>query len=276
MQPAPRSQTPPSEPIRRSLITVTYNSREALQRFWHDRELDDHTEWIVVDNCSSDGTPEVAEALGARVIKLPKNVGFSAANNAGVDAARGSFIGYVNPDVRITPATVDQLEEVALATGAVVGPQLLDPDGTIQPNGRGFPLLTAKVRNRLRGDDTRYLLTTDGTEPYPVVWLMGAAVFGSRETIARIGGWDSRFFIYYEDSDIGLRAWREGVPVLLVPTATATHGWARETSGKFRWMPWLREIDSMAKFYSRYPEMLLTHEVASRAHPGITRAVYSR
>ncbi|WP_308220045.1 glycosyltransferase [Microbacterium sp. CFH 31415] len=266
--------TLPHSSPRRSLITVTFNSREALMRFWHDRDMDDQTEWIVVDNFSSDDSAALAETLGARVIRLPKNVGFSAANNAGLATARGDFIGFVNPDVGIDAAAIDRLEELARETGAVVGPQLLDPDGTIQPNGRGFPLLTAKIRNRLRGDDHRYLLTSDGAAPRPVVWLMGAAVFGTRATIDRIGGWDSRFFIYYEDSDIGLRAWHEGVRVLLAPTATATHGWARETSGKFRWMPWLREIASMAKFYSRYPEMILSHRIASRAHPAIARAVY--
>lgn len=276
MQPTFLNEPAPEIAPHRSLITVTYNSREALERFWRDREADAHTEWIVVDNCSTDGSAAIAEELGARVIRLPKNVGFSAANNRGLAEARGSFIGFVNPDVRITTAAIDLLEAIARETGAIVGPQLLHPDGTVQPNGRGFPLLTAKVRNRLKGDDARYLLTSDRPEPIPVVWLMGAAVFGTRSAVERVGGWDSRYFIYYEDSDIGLRAWRAGVQVLLAPGVTATHGWARETSGRFRWMPWYREIASMTKFYSRYPEMLLTHGVARRAHPDIAKAVYAR
>lgn len=261
---------------RKSLITVSYNSVDALGHFWNEREFDDLTEWIVVDNCSSDGSAELAQELGARVVRLPKNVGFSAANNAGLAAARGSFVGFVNPDVRIGANPIDQLERIAQETGAIVGPQLLNPDGSAQPNGRGFPLLTAKVRNRLKGDDADYLLTSDGPQPFPVVWLMGAAVFGTREAVEKIHGWDSRFFIYYEDSDFGLRAWKAGIPVLLAPQATAVHGWARETSGRFRWAPWMREIASMTRFYSRYPELLLSYGVAKRAHPDITEAVYSR
>ncbi|MFD4959678.1 glycosyltransferase family 2 protein [Microbacterium sp. NPDC058389] len=269
---------PPPSPHsvkRRSLITVTYNSREDLSRFWGDHELDVATEWIVVDNCSSDGSADLAETLGARVVRLPKNVGFSAANNAGLAEARGSFVGFVNPDIGITAASIDRLEEIAHATGAVVGPQLLHPDGSVQPNGRGFPLLTAKVRNRITADDADYLLSSAHTAPYPVVWLMGAAVFATRQTVDRIHGWDSRFFIYYEDSDFGLRAWKAGIPVLLAPEASAMHGWARETSGRFRVMPWVREVASMAKFYTRYPELLFSYKVAKRTHPAITEAVYS-
>jgi GT2 family glycosyltransferase len=256
-----------------SLITVTYNSAETLRRNWTGSDLPEGSEWIVVDNGSTDDSAGVAESLGARVIRSSENRGFSAANNLGYSHAGGDFIGYINPDVRVDAAGLARLAEVAAASGGLVAPQLLNPDGSEQPNGRGYPLLTAKIRNRLRGGDPHYLLRSEDGSPRAVCWAMGAAILGSRGAVDRIGGWDPTFFLYYEDKDICLRSWRADAPVLLVPDARWVHEWARETTG-FRWAPWRREIASMARFYSRYPEFLTTRARSRRAHPDIDAAVF--
>jgi len=255
-----------------TLITVTFNSADALSRFW-DRPLPGGVEWIVVDNASQDGTAELASRLGARVIRADENKGFSYANNLGLASARSDVVGFVNPDLRIDEPGLRALRELALDRRALVAPQLVNGDGSLQPNGRGYPFLTAKIRNRLLGDDPRYLLLADGDEPRPVCWFMGAAVFGSRVTIDAIGGWDSHFFLYYEDKDICLRAWSAGIEVLVSPSARFVHGWARETTS-ISFAPWRRELASMAKFYWRYPEFLLGARRARRRHPVIHRAVY--
>lgn len=257
-----------------SLVTVTYNSARVLEHFWAAYAEFEAIEWIVVDNASTDDTADVARALGARVIALKDNNGFSYANNVGYRAASADFIGFLNPDVRPDIGALQTLAKAAQEHRAIVGPQLLNADGSLQPNGRGFPTLAAKVRNRLRGDDQRYQLFGEGDEARPVVWLMGAAVLGHRREIDRIGGWDPYFFLYYEDSDLGMRSWSADVPVLLIPTAQLLHGWARETAGGFRLMPWRREIASMTKFYARYPSLLLSAPAVERMHSTITEAVF--
>lgn len=257
-----------------SLITVTHNSARVLEHFWAVYAEFEAIEWIVVDNASTDDTVYVARALGARVIRLENNSGFSYANNVGYQAASADFIGFLNPDVRPDIEALQTLAEAARAHRAIVGPQLLNADGSLQPNGRGFPTLAAKIRNRLQGDDRRYQLFGEGDEALPVVWLMGAAVLGHRREIDRIGGWDPRFFLYYEDSDLGMRSWSADVPVLLIPTAHLLHGWARETAGGFRLLPWRREIASMTKFYARYPSLLLSLSAVERRHSAITGAVF--
>lgn len=257
-----------------SIITVTYNSAETLKHFWTPRRRSDGVRWIVVDNASTDNTADVAQQLGATVIRLEQNHGFSYANNVGYAAATTDFIGFINPDVRLDIDALHELMTVSAKNNALVGPQLYNADGSQQPNGRGFPTLSAKIRNRLKGDDSRYLLHADGQTPRAVVWLMGAAVLGHRAQLDRFGVWDPHFFLYYEDSDIGLRSWKADVPVLLVPTARMEHGWARETAGTFRLSPWMREIASMSKFYIRYPSLLLTRRLASRAFGAIDRAVF--
>lgn len=256
-----------------SLITVTYNSADTLRRCWGLVDLPSHVEWIVVDNASSDDSAAVAEELGAIVIHAGKNRGFSAANNLGLARASGELIGFVNPDVIIDPAGLASLAEIAASHGALVAPQLLNPDQSEQPNGRGYPLLVAKIRNRLHGNDPRYRLRSTDGEPRAVCWAMGAAVFGTRELIDTIGGWDPHFFLYYEDKDICLRAWKSGAAVYLVPQVRWVHGWARETT-QFRFAPWRRELASMAKFYARYPEFLGNARTSRRAHPRIERSVY--
>jgi len=234
-------------------------------------------EWIVVDNGSSDGSADLARSLGATiVIERDVNLGFSSSNNEGFRSARGDFIGFVNPDIRIDFSDLAKLRSIAEAENAIVSPQLLNADGSLQPNGRGFPLLVDKVRNRL-GDEARllgqYLLYSETSEPRAVCWLMGASVFGTRTLFERIGAWDSHFFLYYEDKDICLRAWKSGFSVLLVPAAQWVHGWARETK-KASALPWKREVASMVKFYSRYPEFLFLQALAARAHKRINREVF--
>lgn len=261
-----------------SLITVTHNSRRALEEFWgkNDR-LPAGVEWIVVDNASTDGSADVAESLGAtRVIRLTENLGFASSNNEGLKAAEGVFIGFVNPDIRVQFADLKMLEQVAIEQQAVVSPQLINADGSLQPNGRGFPFLLDKVKNRLGAEEKlhgSYLLFSETDEPRMVCWVMGASVFGTRTNIDKFGAWDDHFFLYYEDKDFCLRAWNADVPVALVPRAAWTHGWARETSS-LNAMPWKRELASMFKFYRRYPEFLMPKAIATRKHARMNREVY--
>lgn len=256
-----------------SLITVTYNSADTLRQCWGAASIPPGMEWIVVDNASSDDSIAVARELGATILDAGANLGFSAANNLGLAHASGQFIGFVNPDVVVRFSEISELAAAAREHGALVAPQLLNTDGTEQPNGRGYPLLIAKVRNRLRGGDARYLLNSSDGNPRAICWAMGAAIFGERTAFEALGGWDPRFFLYYEDKDICLRAWAAGIPVLLVPAAKWTHGWARETT-RLHWGAWRREIPSMTKFYARYPEFLWSMRSSRRAHPHIDRSVY--
>lgn len=260
---------------RGALITVTFNSAETLEHFWSDWTTFPEWEWIVVDNGSTDSTVTTARRLGARVIELPQNHGFAAANNIGYAATTADFIGFVNPDVTATPESLEKLRQWSADLDAIVGPQLRNADGSRQPNGRGLPTLSAKIRNRISAPDERYLLFAADAHPRAVFWLMGAAVFGHRSHFDATGAWDSHFFLYYEDSDLGLRSWAAQIPVMLVPEAEMVHGWARETAGRFRLTPWLRELSSMRKFYARYPSLLLGQGAAARRFPDVHSRVFA-
>ncbi|TGY39461.1 glycosyltransferase family 2 protein [Microbacterium laevaniformans] len=242
-----------------SLITVTYNSAAKLRQYWSELNLPDAVEWVVVDNASSDDSVAVAQELGARVIPLPRNVGFGAANNIGFDVTEGAYVAFVNPDV--TPV-LDDLSRLAqhLSNNPndLVAPQLVNDDLSLQPNGRGRPYLSAKIVNRLRdrGGRDGYLLVAQAGEVLETDWLMGAMVAGTRDRIKKIGVWDERFFVYYEDSDLGLRNAAHGGRSVVLGDIRWIHGWARETKAPSL-AAWRLELPSMVKFYSRYPNLIL-------------------
>ncbi|WP_167542032.1 glycosyltransferase [Microbacterium oleivorans] len=236
---------------------MTFNSAKALREFWSDLDLSASLEWIVVDNASQDDSVEVAEQLGAKVIRLPENVGFGAANNRGFENSVGEYVAFVNPDVRVLPESLPTLEEAVERTQGIVSPQLLNADGSLQPNGRGYPFLAFKVLNRLQNNSSAsgYRRFAEAGQEIDVAWFMGAAVAGRRDTLRDLGPWDEHFFVYYEDSDLGMRARARGIRRLVTGNVQWRHGWARDTK-KPSFAAWRREIPSMVKFYARYPYLL--------------------
>lgn len=241
-----------------AVVTVTFHSRADLDRHWREAAALD-AEWIVVDNASTDDSAELAERLGATVVRLPANVGFSAANNAGVAAARDAdCLVFANPDVTVTQQGIDRLVARALAEGAITAPQLLNLDGSPQENGRRAPYLYRKVLHFAGSAASRahYEVTAGPDEVKDVPWVIGAAVVVPRTVFDAIGGWDAGFFVYYEDSDLCLRARGAGHPVLLDGGVRWVHAWARATRRTRSWRVWRIELRSALRFYRRYWRLL--------------------
>lgn len=238
------------------LITVTYDSAAALDRFWAGRPFGPYR-WTVVDNASTDGSRETARRLGARVVELGANRGFSAANNAGVAATDAGVLIFCNPDVTVTPDGIAALAERVRRHGGIVAPQLVNADGTLQENGRGVPYPARKVRHLLHRRDAGYLRFAGPGELVRVVWAMGAALAITRTDLEALGGWDPGFFVYYEDSDLGLRAWRHGMGVRVDGDVRWRHGWGRETARGFSATAWRYELASAWRFYRKHPHCLV-------------------
>lgn len=243
-----------------TLITVTYNNEAEIKNFWGNFERSDSIEWIVIDNNSTDESASVAKTLGANVIELGQNFGFSHANNIGLKVASGEYICFLNPDVSITASGLQTLKEAINRYNGLVAPQLLNNDLSLQPNGRGAPTLLNKILSRLNNNRVKanYYLFSQPGQVKKVDWVIGAAVAARKTTFKMLGGWDDAFFVYYEDTDLCIRAEKNGLGVWLVGDCQWVHGWARETSG-LNLRAWKYELRSMIKFYSRYPRLILSY-----------------
>ncbi len=237
---ASRQATGAVESVALSIIVVTYRSRAsiaaclaALPSAAGPLRL----EVVVVDNASDDGTADMVESEfpGAVVVRSDENLGFAAANNLGLEAARGDAVCFLNPDTEAAPGSLARLCRTLWSdpTAAVVAPQLLNTDGSDQRTARRFPGLAAAVvgrrspLSRLWPSNpwtSRYLaidLRRDG--PYPVDWVSGACMVMHRQEALDSGGFDPGFFLYWEDADWCRRLARAGRRVVCDPAAVVVH-----------------------------------------------------
>ncbi|GAA1519935.1 glycosyltransferase family 2 protein [Nocardioides humi] len=243
---------------RATLVTVTHNSAEVLERHWA-RFDPAWADWLVIDNASQDASRDIAMRLGATVLARPDNRGFSDANNVARTLDTGPVLIFCNPDLEVTPDGIARLTELAMANRALIAPQLVNHDGSLQENGRGAPYPHRKLRHMLGRESAPnlYSRTATGRELTRVVWAMGAALAVRRDVMDDLGWWDDGYFVYYEDHDLGIRALQQGVPTYVDGATRWIHGWARETRNGRSRSAWKFEFFSGIRFYSRHPYCLM-------------------
>jgi len=221
-----------------SVIIVNWNVRDLLRRCLHSILANlpaCQLEIIVVDNGSTDGSPEMVRTEFPQVHLLanPDNRGFTGANNQGLAVARGRYVLLLNPDTEVVGDALETL--VAFADVhpdvGVVGPQLLNPDGTVQSSRRRFPTLaTALLESTwLQPYAPRrllaryYVLDRPDDEVQDVDWVTGAALMARREAVEQVGPLDEGFFMYSEELDWCRRFRAAGWRVVYLPTARIIH-----------------------------------------------------
>jgi N-acetylglucosaminyl-diphospho-decaprenol L-rhamnosyltransferase len=256
-----------------TVITVTYNSSQQLRAHWPDSDLPPGC-WVVVDNGSQDDSIEIAVGLGARVVSNDVNLGFSRGNNLALAESSSEFVAFVNPDAAVSVNDLNSLAAHLRRYPGLCAPQLVGSDGSLQPNGRGLPTFWSKMTHRVFPGFGSYRMFAMRNAMLPVSWAMGAAVAGRRSDLESLGGWDDEFFIYYEDADLGLRAWDHGLPVSLCGRTRVHHEWDRATAQLSLWA-WRHELRSALMFLRKHPTMILplwAHRLISSRYLLYTRA----
>ena len=208
---------------------------------------------FVVNNASED--PDFRAFADSHpdviVIDAGANLGYGRAIN--LAAARlgpeYEWILIANPDTQFAPGSVDELLAVAAEhpEAAAFGPRIVDPDGTIYPSARALPSLRVGAGHALLARfwpnnrwSTAYrradLTSPDLTDARATGWLSGACLLVRRQTFDAIGGFDSRYFMYFEDVDLGRRIGEAGATNLYVPGALITHVGGQSTKRHSRTM----------------------------------------
>jgi N-acetylglucosaminyl-diphospho-decaprenol L-rhamnosyltransferase len=219
-----------------SIVVVTYNSARWLEGALASvREAcGTHTyEVVVVDNGSADQTVQVAHNTTPtpRIIVNGSNVGFGAAANIGARATSGSVVVICNADIVFSPGSLEVLVRTLRREPrlGVVGPQLEFPGGAWQRSGGAFASIVHSLSAICGGvwmlDRTRELLWQAGWRrtTVPVDYVDGTVMALPRMVWEHLGGFDERYFFYWEDADLCYRARERGWRVRLEPTAVVTH-----------------------------------------------------
>ena len=222
-----------------SVTICSWNTRDDLRvclQSLRDVAHEARFEVIVVDNNSEDQSAQMVEAEFPEVnlIALSVNLGFGKGHNKAFEAATGAVLFPLNSDAFVHEGCFTRILNFLRTDRniGIVGPKLLNPDGSLQYSARRFPTpMAALFRNTPLGKlfpknkYTRDYLMTDWAhdEPRDVDWVSGAAFAFTRELYEKNGGFDERFFMFLEDVDLCYRAHEAGKRVVYLPEAVVTH-----------------------------------------------------
>ena len=194
----------------------------------------------VVDNASTDGSLDLlpqGHDDRLTIIRNTANLGFAAGNNLALMRAASENVLLLNPDCRVTEGAVERLITALWSADRVgiVGPLLLNPDGSEQAGGRRrFPMPSFVLARAIRAARLGrllpfrlpdFLLHRDPLPegPVEVEAISGACMMVRLETVADIGLLDEQYFFHAEDLDWCMRAWRRDWKILFVPDAKVIH-----------------------------------------------------
>jgi len=221
-----------------SVAVVSWNTRELLRRclesFAPEVESGRCEVWVV-DNASTDGSPEMvrAEFPWVKLEASQENLGFGPAVNLVAQRSSAPWVGIANADIALRPGAIDALLEAATADpeAGAIAPRLVLPDGSTQHSVFTFPTIASTlvvatgVGRAVPSVGERNLLIGmfDADRARRVPWAIAAFLLVRREAWDAIGGFDEHQWMYAEDLDIGWRLHKAGWQTRYEPRAEVEH-----------------------------------------------------
>jgi N-acetylglucosaminyl-diphospho-decaprenol L-rhamnosyltransferase len=218
------------------VVVVSFGSGDVLGSFLESLTTSDLIPQavVIVENGPHEPTNAFPPELPVTVLHRPDNPGYGTAVNLGVTALPKdiSWVLVSNPDVTLAANTINLLlsERDTFPNVGSLGPALLNPDGTVYSSARAIPSIGVGIGHALLGAlwkknpwTSRYRGNYDSVEPRATGWLSGACLMINRVAFEEIGGFDTRYFMFMEDVDLGMRLGQSGWSNIYVPEATAIH-----------------------------------------------------
>ena len=201
-----------------SIIIINYNGKLYLEKCLESiKKINyDNLEIIVVDNNSTDGTMEflVQNFPSIITLKLDKNYGFAKPNNIAAKIAKGDFLVFLNNDTEVTPNFLTELVQVLVGNDQIGICQslLLKPDGEIDSSGDFIDTIGVVYNSKEPIDKIREISSA-----------RGASMIIRKKLFLDLEGFDEKFFVSFEDVDLGWRTWIMGYKVVINPKSIVYH-----------------------------------------------------
>ena len=224
-----------------SIIILSYNTeellRKCLQSLQKAKKDDYQIEMIVVDNASSDKSPEMVakEFPQLKLIKSKKNLGYAGGNNLGLKEAQGEFILFLNSDTEIDKEALVKMMKFMKENPKVgaSSPKTRLFSGGLDPDcHRGFPTPWASItyflglekffpKSKLFGQYHQFYLNLD--QPHEIDAGFGTFMFIRKKALDEVGNWDEQYFFYGEDLDLFYRIKEAGWKIMFYPETLVVH-----------------------------------------------------
>jgi len=219
-----------------SFVVVTYNSTRTIKKCIESVLIqDDNKELVVIDNKSSDNTVEVVSSFPrVKLIKSAKNIGFGAGNNRGLKEVNSDIVVFVNPDTILardfSKRILKSFDKHPKAS--IIGCRITNPDGSLQRTGNTFPTIRSllyensgyhKVFKNSKAYH-RYIYGDWNRNTSRYIDAVSGACFACRKSfLDQIGGFDEKYFLFFEEFDLAKAAQRLGQKVYFDSSIAVEH-----------------------------------------------------
>jgi N-acetylglucosaminyl-diphospho-decaprenol L-rhamnosyltransferase len=240
-----------------TLSVVSHGQRVVVRQLLAD--LDEHVRTpfrlVLTENISEKGNISPGEyRFPMEMIVNTERKGFGANHNAAFAKSKADFFCVLNPDIRMAadpfPALLEFMQSPAIA---VVSPSILDPTGRVEDHARHFPTVLELGRKAI-GMAPRESISGRHDVHFPD-WISGAFMLFRAEAFSRVGGFDERYFLYYEDVDICARLRDRGLEVAVCPQVSVVHAAQRASHRNLRYALW--HTHSVLRFFASRPAIAL-------------------
>lgn len=241
---------------------VTFNNMSTIDKtlqtlFEYTKDI--NFKLYVVDNLSTDGTPDFISSNypQVEVIRLEENIGFGEGHNVVFRMIDSEYHFVINPDIVLIENSIKIMVDYLQKNPDIglLSPKVCYPNGKEQILGKKVPHLKYIFASRFRGDEPGKMLREyamldrDLTVPVQIENATGCFMGFRTDVLKKVGGFDKRYFMYFEDADI-TREVNLVSKAVYFPGTVVTHVWNRDSKSKIKLL--LIHIHSMLKYYAKW------------------------